>query len=243
VKLFFARLRNRWTRIRLRNRELDPPSRSNLKALDHLDPSRSARSYRYVAVDLETTGLDLHRDRVVSIGAVRVVEGRILLGQIFNETVNPGQEMSHSSIKLHGIVPARLAQARSPAEVFQDFLAFLGQDIVVAHHAGFDLHFLNQMMKQKYGFPLQNLVLDTMELCREIVFLPLRPPSRVSRFQTRHTLEDAARHFGIEIWDRHTAVGDAMATAMIFQRILARIEKGSGQLSKLVKKGFLFYIF
>lgn len=243
MKLFFARLRNRWCRLRHRNRKLDPAARSNLKALDHLDPSRPASSYRYVAVDIETTGLDLLRDRMVSIGAVRVVEGRILLGQIFNEMVNPERDMPHSSIKLHGIVPNRIARARSAGEVFQDFLAFLGQDILVAHHAGFDLNFLNQIMKQKYGFPLQNLVLDTMELCREMVFLPLRPPSRVSRFQSHHTLEDAARHFGIEIWDRHTAVGDAMATAMILQRLLARIDKGSGQLSKLVKKGFLFYIF
>jgi DNA polymerase-3 subunit epsilon len=240
VKLLFARLRNRWIRFRFRNQELDSLARANLKALDHLDPSRPVQSYRYVAVDLETTGLDLRRDRVVSIGAVRIIEGRILLSDVFNEMVNPGREIPRSSIELHGIVPARVAQARSAEEVFSDFLAFLGQDVLVAHHAGFDLYFLNRMMQEKYGFPLQNLALDTMELCREIVFLPQRPPSRVSRLQARHTLEDAARHFGIEIWDRHTAVGDAMATAMIFQRILARIDKGPGRLGRLVRTGACF---
>jgi hypothetical protein len=61
VKIFFARLRNRWIRLRLRNRRLDPAAWSNLKALDHLDPSRPAKSYRYVVVDVETTGVDLRR--------------------------------------------------------------------------------------------------------------------------------------------------------------------------------------
>jgi DNA polymerase III subunit epsilon len=237
VKLLFARLRNRWLRFHLRNQELDPLARANLKALDHLDPSLPAQALRYVAVDLETTGLNLRRDRVVSIGAVRIIEGRIQLSQVFNEIINPGREIPRSSIELHGIVPASVAQARSADEVFQDFLGFLGQDILVAHHVGFDLYFLNRLMKQKHGFPLQNLALDTVELCRAIVFLPLQPPSRISGFQARHTLEDAAKHFGIEIWDRHTAMGDAMATAMIFQRILDRVNKSSGRLGRLIKSG------
>ncbi|UCF92252.1 MAG: 3'-5' exonuclease, partial [Desulfobacterales bacterium] len=155
MRLFLARLRNRWIRAHFRSRGLPPPARDNLKALDHVDLSRPANAYRYVAVDVETTGLNRRRDCVVSIGAVRIFEGRILLGQVFNEMLNPGRELPRASIELHGIVPGRLAQARLAGEVLGDFLAFLGVDILVAHHAGFDLHFLNKLMKQHYGFPLQ----------------------------------------------------------------------------------------
>ena len=238
MKLFLARLRNHWIRLRLRNRRLDPAARRNLKALDHLDPSRPANSYRYVVVDVETTGVDLRRDRMVSIAAVRVFEGRILLGQIFNEMVNPGREIPRASIKVHGIYPGRVAQARTGEEVFSDFLDFLGDDILVAHCAAFDLNFFNKMMKRRYGFRLQNLVLDTEKLYREIVFLPLQPPSRAARFQSGYSLDAIADHFAIEIQDRHTAMGDALATAMIFQRMLARLNKGLDPVQRLVKTGY-----
>jgi DNA polymerase III epsilon subunit family exonuclease len=240
VKLFLARLRNRWCRLRLRNRKLDPTARSNLKALDHLDPSRPAKTYRYVVVDVETTGVDLGRDRMVSIAAVRIFEGRILLGQIFNEMVNPGREIPRASIKLHGIYPGRVAQARTDEEVFNDFLNFLGNDILVAHHAGFDLYFLNKIMKDKYGFGLQNLALDTEKLYREIVLLPLQPPTRANIFQSGYSLDTIANFFSIEIQDRHTAMGDALATAMIFQRILARLNNGLDPMRRLVKTGYRF---
>jgi len=240
VKLFLARLRNRWIRLRLRNRKLDPAARNNLKALDQLDRSRPAKSYRYVAVDVETTGVDLRRDRMVSLAAVRIFEGRILLGQIFNEMVNPGREIPRASIKLHGIYPGRVAQAGTDEEVFSDFLNFLGNDILVAHHADFDLNFLNKIMKRKHGFGLQNLVLDTEKLYRAIVFLPLQLPSRAARFQSGYSLDAIADHFAIEIQDRHTAMGDALATAMIFQRILARLNKGFEPVQRLVKTGCRF---
>lgn len=240
MKLFLARLRNRWIRLRLRNRRLDSAALTNLKALDHLDLSRPAKSYRYVVVDVETTGVDLRRDRMVSIAAVRVIEGRILLGQIFNEMVNPGREIPRASIKLHGIFPSLVAEARPAEDVFSDFLDFLGDDILVAHHAGFDLNFLNKIMKRKYGFGLQNLTLDTEKLYHEIIFLPLLIPSRAARYQTGYSLDAIADHFDIEIQDRHTAMGDALATAMIFQRILARLNKGLDPVHCLVRTGYRF---
>ena len=93
-------------------------------------------------------------------------------------------------------------------------------------------------MKRQYGFGLQNLALDTEKLSREIIFLPLLPPSRAARYQTGYSLDAIAGHFGIEIQDRHTAMGDALATAMVFQRILARLNKGLDPVRRLVKAGY-----
>jgi DNA polymerase-3 subunit epsilon len=120
------------------------------------------------------------------------------------------------------------------AEVFEKFLGYLGTDILVGYHVGFDLHFLNSYMQQAHGFPLQNLVLDAQCMCHKVCFPPhLR--SYAGRLKDAQSLDTIARHFGIEIQERHTALGDALATAMIFQRILLEIEKsGSGQLRNLL---------
>jgi DNA polymerase-3 subunit epsilon len=232
--LLLARIRNRWIRARFRRKEIHPLAFTNLTALDHLRPNQSARSLRYVVLDLETTGLSLTRDRVVSVAAFRVVEGRILLGDVFNSLVDPGRSISSSSIKIHGIVPSMVARAPVFPDVFNQFLRYLGTDILVGYKVWFDLHFLNAYMRQNYGFSLQNMVLDTHSMCRKVGF---PPHSRSYPIKSRgnQNLDAVAKHLGIEIYERHTAIGDALATAMIFQRILAKIEKkGPGRLRNLL---------
>ena len=237
VSLSTCRRRNRRIRERLQGKELDPMARTNLSALDHLDLNKSAKSLRYVVLDLETTGLDLSSDRVISAAAFQVVEGRIPLGDVFSSLVNPVRAIPSASIKIHGIVPSMVAQAPSSAEVFDQFLRFLGTDILVGYHTRFDLHFLNVHMQQHYGFPLQNLVLDVQSMCRKIVF-PSYLRSCSIKFSGNQDLDLMARHFGIEVYERHTALGDALATAMIFQHLLEELEKkGPGLLRDLLTTG------
>lgn len=233
---FIALLRNRWLRYRFRDTVLPPAAQINLTALSHIRLSDQARRHRYVVVDLETTGFDSNHDKVVSIGAFRIVEGRIRLGDAFNELVNPNRAIPSSSIKIHSIVPDRVAGARSVEDVFDDFLKYLGRDILVAHHAGFDLPFLNRIMREKYGFALQNLILDTVPMCREILFKPgIRYPFGVDLDSIQCGLDKVAKVLGIDIFQRHSALGDSLATAMIFQRVLSRLGKdGSGPLRRLV---------
>jgi DNA polymerase-3 subunit epsilon len=233
-RLLFARWRNRLVKIRSRGKEIHPLARTNLKALDHLGARQNARSQRYVIFDLETTGLNLNRDRVVSAAAYRVVDGRIALGDVFSSLVSPGRDIPSSAVKIHGIVPSMVDEAPSFAEVFEKFLGYLGTDILVGYHVGFDLHFLNIHMRQAHGFPVQNLVLDAQSMCRKVCFPPhLR--SYAGRLKGSQDLDTVAGHFDIEIQERHTALGDALATAMVFQRILLEIEKsGAGQLRDLL---------
>ena len=232
--LLLARWRNRLVKMRSRERELHPLARANLKALDHLGIRHNARSLRYVIFDLETTGLSLNQDRVVSAAAYRVVDGRIALGDVFSSLVSPGRDIPSSAVKIHGIMPSMVDDAPSFAEVFEKFLGYLGTDILVGYHVGFDLHFLNVYMRQTHGFPVQNLVLDAQSMCRKVCFPPhLR--SYAGRIKGHQDLDTVAKHFGIEIQERHTALGDALATAMIFQRILIETEKtGPGRLKNLL---------
>ena len=233
-RLLLARWRNRLVKMRSRGRELHPLARTNLKALDHLGVRQNARRLRYVIFDLETTGLSLKHDRVVSAAAYRVVDGRIALGDVFSSLVSPGRDIPSSAVKIHGIMPSMVDDAPSFAEVFEKFLGYLGTDILVGYHVRFDLHFLNVYMRQTHGFPVQNLVLDAQSMCRKVCFPPhLR--SYAGRLKGHQDLGTVAKHFGIEIQERHTALGDALATAMILQRILIEIEKnGPGRLKNLL---------
>lgn len=236
LKLSLARARNRWLRFRLRGRNLDPRALVNLGALDNLRLDDPARSHRFVVVDLETTGLDPDRDRVVSVGAFRMVGGRVRLGEVFCELCNPGRDIPVESIKVHAIVPDMIHQARPAWEVFLDFLGFLGHDILVAHYAPFDVYFMNRVMKGQFGFPLQNLVLDTVELCRTLMLKP--DPYGVYLDFRKCGLDALAELFEVEVPERHTALGDALATALIFQRFLQKLEsQGRGSLREMIKLG------
>jgi DNA polymerase III subunit epsilon len=237
LRLMLPRLRNRWLRSRLRGKELDPPAALNLTALDGLNLARKAKDQRYVVLDMETTGLSLSRDRVLSVAAFRVVSGRIPLGEVFASLVNPDRNIPPSAIKIHGIVPDMVVQAPSLAEVVEQLLDYLGTDILAGFHVRFDLHFINKAMKRRYGFALQNLVLDLAPMCRKLV-LPTHLQSYSTRYRRDLSLDAVARHFRIDIPERHTALGDALAGAMILQRILAELEKrGQGRLRDLIAMG------
>jgi DNA polymerase-3 subunit epsilon len=217
VDRLYARLKNQWLRRRLAGRDLPPAAWCALCAPDALAPDRPALSFRFVVVDLETTGLDLKTDRVISVGAFRIENGRIRLGDSFHELVDPGRDIPAESILVHGIVPDRIENARPAWAVFDDFIDYLGQDVLVAHHARFDLYFLNRVMRRRYGFKIQNPVLDTILMCRHA--LPDPDFIGVQREARRCSLDALIQHFNLDVPERHTALGDALATALIFQRL------------------------
>ncbi|MCB2191599.1 MAG: 3'-5' exonuclease [Deltaproteobacteria bacterium] len=218
MNLWQAKLLNRATRLRLAHRRLPQEARDNLMVLEGLNARASALEQRYVVVDLETTGLDHTRDRVVSVGAFRVVNGHIRLGEVFSELANPGRGIPVESIKVHGITPDNIRNARPAWEVFRDFLGYLGRDILVAHFARFDMFFLNRVMRAQYGMRLQNLVMDTVLMCRAALIEP--DPYGQKKGAKRCSLDALAGRYGLEVPERHTALGDAMATALILQRLL-----------------------
>jgi DNA polymerase-3 subunit epsilon len=226
MSLSRRKLANRLLRARLAGRSLAPLAAANLRALEHLEPGRPALGFDYVVIDLETTGLDPLRDRVVSVGAVRLRRGRVLLGDRFCELINHGRNISEEAIKIHGITPDMLGGARKALEVFDEFLAWLGADILVAHYAGFDMHFIQRTMRAAHGFALQNLVLDTVRMCQGLI-LP-SDPYGVRGSKRACSLDALATRFGLPLPERHTALGGALTTAMIFQRLLAKLEQAGG---------------
>ncbi len=223
MNIYNAIFMNRLKRLWYGRKVLSDRARTNLCVLDSLRPRDPALSHDFVVVDLETTGLDYHKDRVVSVGAFRVRDGNVKLGEVFNELVNPGRDIPEDSILVHAIVPDMCRDARPAWEVFQDFLDFLGSDILVAHHALVDLFFLNWVMKEQYGFRLQNLMLYTELMCRTVLIEPDFYGQRIGA--KRCGLDALAEHYNINVPERHTALGDALATALIFQRLMHQMEE------------------
>jgi DNA polymerase III subunit epsilon len=230
-----ARIKNYYTKAFLARRNLPAIARKNLAALDHLRGEADVRDLDYVVFDLETSGISTNHDRVLSVGAIRLSGGMVSLDSCFHKYVNPGQDVSNETVTLHGIKPDMVAAASSLDSVFCDFLSYLGTSILVAHQAAFDLHFLNSYMKRRYGFLSQNLVIDTLTLCRAL--FPPRPFGYDEKLAARpYSLDSLVQHFDLKLGVRHTALGDSLITALILQRLLARMVKvGKGNLKHLVR--------
>ena len=165
----------------------------------------------YVVFDLETTGLSPSKgDRIVSIAGVRVVKGRVLRREVFHSFVNPGRPISASATRVHGITDEAVMNAPVIEDVLPRFRRFVGESILVAHNAGFDMNFLT-MEEGNAGVRFDMPVLDTMLLSMAI-----------HTDADGHGLDVAADRFGVEIppGERHTALGDTLATAEVFVRQL-----------------------
>lgn len=164
----------------------------------------------YTVFDTETTGLDPRGgDKIISIGAIRVVNGRLLQGEIFDRLVDPERPLSQDSIDIHGIQPDMLKGQPTIKEVLPMFKRFVGNTILVAHNAAFDMRML-EMEQEATAVVFQNPVLDTLLLS-----------AVVNPTQKDHNLEGIAQRLGISIIGRHTALGDAVTTGEIFLKFIS----------------------
>lgn len=182
---------------------------------------QAANLKTFVAFDLETTGTDPDHDRILQLGAVRVENG--LITAEYEQLVDPGVPIPLKIQLLTGI-RAEALQGKPPlGEVIRDYLRFLGDLPLVAHHAPFDHAFLEKELA-RHGFPpLDNPVFDTAELARLAC-----PMAR------NHRLGTLAMHLGISLTDAHQALPDARATALLYLRLLDLLEEmDSGLLAEI----------
>ncbi|MCU0896311.1 MAG: exonuclease domain-containing protein [Burkholderiales bacterium] len=164
--------------------------------------------------DTETTGLDPSSgDEIISIGAVRIVNGRLLAGESFESLVDPKRELSAASIDVHGITPEMLAGQPAIGEVLPRFARFAEGTVLVAHNAAFDMRFL-AMKESATGVRFTQPVLDTLLLSA------VANPN-----QETHSLEAIAERLGVAIVGRHTALGDALVTGEVFLRLVPLLAK------------------
>ena len=166
--------------------------------------------------DTETTGLNpAGGDRIIQVGAVRIVNGRVLERECFDQLVDPERSIPRLGQAIHGISPDMVRGQPTIREVLPAFHAWCADTVLVAHNAAFDMKCLS-VQSAGTGIEFRQPVLDTLLLS-----------AVAQENQERHNLDDLAERFGLTNLGRHTAIGDAMVTAEIFVKLLPLLaEKG-----------------
>jgi DNA polymerase III epsilon subunit family exonuclease len=174
--------------------------------------SRCLPETDFVVFDLETTGAKCPPCRVTEIGAYRIERGQIV-GE-FQTLVNPETSIPPFIVALTGITDAMVRNAPKFSEVIPDFLDFIGDAVLVAHNAHFDIRFLNNEIGRIYdGYRVANPHLCTVQLSRKLL-----PQIE------NHRLHTVADYYSISIENRHRAGDDAFATAKIFVNLLEQLQ-------------------
>lgn len=174
-------------------------------------PSLESVSRRFVALDLETTGLDPRRDAIVSLAAIPFVEGLPAPGYV--TLVDPGRPIPPESTAVHGLTDGMVRGGPPLESVLHEAEPVVGGAVLVGHHVGFDLAVLARARRAR-GLPRwRNHAIDTGRLAAS-----LHPDWR------DFSLERLAERLGVEIVARHTAEGDALTAGRIFLALVPELE-------------------
>ena len=173
----------------------------------------SLREQRWVVLDLETTGLNMNKDRVLSIGAVVIEDGAIDFGQQFERTLQCADMKVAPSILIHGLAPSTIAAGSDPASALLELMEFVGDSPVLAFHAPFDQHMLGRALKDHLGYKLQHTCRDVADIA------PLLCPQAHIR---EAGLDEWIDWFKLEVFERHNASADALATAELALILFSR---------------------
>lgn len=180
---------------------------------NHALDERPLAELTYTVFDTETTGLNPSAgDEIIQFGAVRIVNGRVLRKENFEQLVDPRRQIAPESIAIHGIGAEMLAGQPGIERVLPAFHKFAEDTVLVAHNAAFDMRFL-QLKEEACGLRFTQPVLDTL-----LLSAVLHP------HQETHNLEAIAARFGLATVGRHTALGDAMVTAEVFLRMIPLLQ-------------------
>lgn len=175
------------------------------------------RNYEYCSVDIETTGLDLKNDEVISIGAVTIIDGRFKKEGNFYEEISPIKSPSIASMQIHGLRGIDLEKAYPAQVVIPKLVNFMKDKFLVAHAGWVEKAFLFEHFKSS-GNPFPRRVIDTAGLARFAGYAD-------SKNGHEPSLEHLARSLNLPVFTPHHALGDAMTTATVFLALAAKIER------------------
>jgi DNA polymerase-3 subunit epsilon len=174
---------------------------------------------RFVAFDTETTGFDKKNDRILSIGAVAFTGKSIEVNKSFEIYIKQNV-FKPEAVKIHGLLKKGSLKKVDEPEAIKAFLEYIKDAVLVAHHANFDKTMMNEML-QRHGLgKLKNVFIDTGILYNKSKHAIYR-----ENLREHYTLDDLCKELNVPKVDRHTASGDALITAVVFLKILSRLDK------------------
>ncbi len=185
-------------------------------ALPEVERTAAFDHTRVVVVDVETTGLNLMTDTLISIGAVAVVKGRIAFGESFSVVLQQRESSRKENILIHGISGSAQREGMPPADALLAFLEYLGKSPLVAFHVAFDETMIKRALHQYLGISFKRPWLDLAYV------LPALYPDLM---RSHRALDDWSSHFDIRNDDRHNAVADALATAQLLLVAIAKARR------------------
>lgn len=196
----WAALKQSWYRRRLRRPDyellFDPPPEDE-----------------WVSVDCETTGLDIRRDQIVAIGAVKIKASRILTAERFELLVRPSVNMGAESIRVHRLREMDVALGVDPEEAIRRFLDFVGPRPLVGYYLEFDVAMLNRLVRPYLGIPLPQQKIEVSGLYYDYK-LRQNPDANIDlRFNA--LLDDLQ----LPHRDEHDAFNDALMAALAFVKL------------------------
>lgn len=185
---------------------------------------------RFVVLDTETTGFDYEKDRMLCIGAIAVKSNRILVSDSFEIYIKQ-DVFNKNTVKIHGIRKNGKEIKVSEEEALILFLDYLGDAVIVAHHTSFDVTMINQALKRLQLGSLISKQLDTNYIYKKIT-----SPGDLKKI---FSLDELCERYSIKMHDRHTAAGDALLTAQLFLKLLAKYKKNHGlNLNDLIRTNY-----
>ncbi|WP_378181356.1 PolC-type DNA polymerase III [Aquimarina sp. SS2-1] len=201
-----------------------------LALFDKNSEKMSINQVRFVAFDTETTGFDYVNDRVLSIGAIAI--NRVAIDVADQLELYLEQDVFNSAtVEIHGIRRNNNFETVKESEAIEMFIKYIGNSILIAHHADFDRRMINSALQRQGLGKLKNRFLDTGVLFRKTKHLVYRN----QRGSNHYTLDELCDDLKISKSDRHTASGDAFITAMAFLKIVSKLK-----IDKEVKASILF---
>lgn len=190
----------------------------------------------YIVVDTETTGLNPETERLIEVAAIKYENHKEVAR--FSELINPlRDEMKENILPLHpiyisdfishltGITNDMLDGARGEKAVLQEFIQFIGDEIIIGHNVLFDIRFIYEALLRDYGLLFQNDYIDTLKIARKLLHNDLN----------RFRLKDLADHYQIDYSHAHRAVHDCEITHDCYELMMEDLFNEFGTIEQYKK--------
>ena len=179
----------------------------------------------FVVFDIETTGLNSHTNEIIEIGAVKIKSGRIV--DRYSQLINPGRPIPYHITEITSITDEQVANEPKIDKVIGKFVDFVGDAVLVAHNAPFDMGFIKRDIKKYLNIDYQCSVIDTLQMARDL-FPDLK----------KYGLGDLNKTLGLALEKHHRAVDDSQATANMFIIFLEKYKEKGLEYMKDINTGF-----